>query len=201
MAASLASSEYFADRDFNAIHLERGRINSTEFFDCGFIRCNFTESVFHNCRFSNCVFLDCNLGVIKVPGSIFSLTKFENSKVIGVNWTEADWTTALANPIGFYKSTINHCTFIGLELKGIQIKDCIATEVDFREADLSQADFTGTDLAQSLFVNTDLTEADLSRARNYNIDPGENILKQTKFSLPEAMSLLDNLDIILVDGT
>ena len=120
---------------------------------------------------------------------------------MGINWTEANWTAAkLGGPPGFFKCALNHSTFIGLSLKGIQIKDCTAIDVDFRDADLSQADFTGTDLAKSLFSKTNLTEADLSSARNYNIAPAHNILKQSKFSLPEAMSLLYNLDIILTDS-
>ncbi|MGB9301543.1 MAG: pentapeptide repeat-containing protein, partial [Anaerolineae bacterium] len=95
---------------------------------------------------------------------------------------------------------ISHSTFIGLSLQSVQIRDCVATDVDFREADLSQADFGSTDLSQSIFGNTNLSEADLSRARNYRIDPGQNVLKQARFSLPEAMSLLHSMDIVLVDG-
>ena len=72
-------------------------------------------------------------------------------------------------------------------------------DVDFREADLSQADFAGTDLSDSLFLATDLTEADLSRACNYRIDPSQNAVKKAKFSLSEAMSLLYSLDIVLVE--
>jgi uncharacterized protein YjbI with pentapeptide repeats len=79
------------------------------------------------------------------------------------------------------------------------ITDTMAKDVDFREVDLSGVDFTGTDLADSLFADTNLTEADLSKARNYTIEPVKNILKGAKFSLPEAMSLLFNLDIVLVE--
>jgi fluoroquinolone resistance protein len=42
-----------------------------------------------------------------------------------------------------------------------------------------------------------LSGADLSQARNYMIDPGLNELKKAKFSLPEAMALLYNMDITL----
>jgi uncharacterized protein YjbI with pentapeptide repeats len=101
--------------------------------------------------------------------------------------------------VGFFRSAISHSTFIGLCLRGIQIIDCVAVDVDFRETDLSQADFAGTDLAQSLFSDTHLTEADLSRARNYHIDPAQNVLRQARFSLPEAMSLLYSMDIVLED--
>jgi uncharacterized protein YjbI with pentapeptide repeats len=103
----------------------------------------------------------------------------------------------LGQPVNFQNCAISHSTFIGLSLPAIQIVGCVAENVDFRDADLTQVDFSGTDLLDSLFSNTDLTKADLSRARNYNIAPDKNILKKTKFSLPEALALLYNLDILL----
>jgi fluoroquinolone resistance protein len=200
LSSMIHSQTHYADQVFKEIHLERGELVSSEFYDSVFVRCSFAESVFRNCRFVNCVFQGCDLSLVRVPETRFSSTRFENSKVIGVNWTQADWPTAgLGNPVGFFKSAISHSTFIGLSLKGIQIKDCVAVDVDFREADLSQADFSGTDLSKSIFGNTILSEADFSRARNYHIDPAQNVLKQAKFSLPEAMSLLYSLDIVLVE--
>ena len=67
----------------------------------------------------------------------------------------------------------------------------------YDEADLSKVNFQGTDLNRSLFYNTNLTAADLGQARNYQIDPGTNILKQAKFSLPEVLGLLHSMDIVL----
>ncbi len=201
MSGPIRTQAYHADQVFEDIHLERDELVSSEFYDCAFVRCSFVESVFRNCRFVNCAFQRCDLSLVQVPGSTFSATRFEDSKAIGVDWTQADWPTAgLANPVGFFRSAISHSTFIGLRLRGIQIRDCVAVDVDFREADLSQADFAGTDLSQSLFSSTDLTEADLSRARNYHIDPARNVLRQARFSLPEAMSLLYSMDIVLVEG-
>jgi uncharacterized protein YjbI with pentapeptide repeats len=121
---------------------------------------------------------------------------------MGVNWAQADWAAAgLGKPLEFLRSVISHSTFIGLSLNDLQIKDCVAIDVDFREADLSQADFTGTDLSKSLFKDTNLTEADLSQARNYLIDPGQNVLKGARFSMPEAIALLYSMDIELIDET
>jgi uncharacterized protein YjbI with pentapeptide repeats len=48
-----------------------------------------------------------------------------------------------------------------------------------------------------VFGNTDLSKANLSKAYNYHIDASQNKLKGTRFSLPEAMSLLYSLEIIL----
>jgi fluoroquinolone resistance protein len=136
-----------------------------------------------------------------VTDSAFSATRFEDSKVIGVNWAQADWSgTSLGQPVTFQRTAISHSTLIGLELNGIEITECVATDVDFREANLSRADFRGTDLSESLFINTDLRQADLSEARNYHIAPGENDIRGARFSLPEAMSLLYNLDIDLSEG-
>jgi len=81
----------------------------------------------------------------------------------------------------------------------MKVIECIAHEVDFREVDLSQADFSNTDLVGSLFINTNLTGADFTHTRNYTINASLNTLKGTKFSLPEAMSLLHSLDIVLID--
>lgn len=121
---------------------------------------------------------------------------------MGVNWAQANWTSpGLGPPPEFINSVISYSTFIGLNLVGMRIVNCTASEVDFRESDLSQADFTGTDLSKSLFMDTNLTQADLSQARNYQIDPGQNLLKGARFSMPEAMALLYSMDIDLTDDT
>jgi uncharacterized protein YjbI with pentapeptide repeats len=200
VSARIGTQTRYTDQDFKDENLEQVHIISSEFYDCTFIRCSFAEAVFRFCTFINCTFQRCDLSLAQVPGSIFSLTRFEESKMIGIDWTRGDWAaTGLGDPIDFFKCAISHSTFIGLSLPGIQFKDCVAVDVDFREADLSQADFTGTDLSGSLFSSTNLTEADLSDASNYHIAPGQNVLTKAKFSLPEAMSLLYSLDIDLTE--
>lgn len=195
------SQAHYTEHVFKEVHLDHDELISSEFHDCLFSTCSFVESVFRRCRFVNCTFRDCDLSLLRLPDSVWAAARFEECKVVGVNWSEAYWPKAgLGNPLGFFKCAISHSTFIGLRLQGIQIKECLAVDVDFREADLSGAEFGGTDLSGSLFGSTDLSEADLSRARNYHIDPAQNNLKQAKFSLPEAMSLLHSMDIVLVDG-
>jgi uncharacterized protein YjbI with pentapeptide repeats len=197
----VGSHTHYTEQVFKELRLEQAELTSSEFYDCTFAHCSFTESVLRRCRFVNCAFQACDLSLVKWPDSWFSGSRFEASKLIGVNWTKAHWPAArLGEPLRFSKCVISHSTFIGLTLRGIHITDCVAHDVDFRETDLSQADFSGTDLSESLFSRTNLTEADLSRACNYHIDPSQNVLKKARFSLPEAMSLLYGLDIVLTGG-
>jgi fluoroquinolone resistance protein len=197
---SITDAQEYFDQTFNKVHLGPDEIISGKFTDCVFFQCIFESAILNNCRFSNCLFQECNLNLVKLPGSSFPATRFEKSKLMGVDWTQATWSTSgFYSIVHFLECVISHSTFIGLELKRIQITNCIANEVDFRDADLSNADFKGTDLARSFFGNTNLSEADLSQARNYMIDPSNNILKQAKFSMPEAMALLYSMDIVLKD--
>ena len=72
-------------------------------------------------------------------------------------------------------------------------------EADFGHANLSEAYCQETDFQGARFLDTNFTKADLRNALNYAIRPGDNLLKKTHFSLPEATSLLYGLDIILDD--
>jgi len=197
MHAFINEEEYY-DQIFDDVQLAKDETLTGRFSDCTFINCTFESAIVRNCRFSGCRFLECNLSLAQIPGSSFPGTRFEKSKLIGVDWTQGNWSQSeFSNLAGFFDCVLSHSTFIGIRLKGIQIKKCIANEVDFREADLSKVNFGGTDLDKSIFGSTNLSEADLSSARNYPIDPGNNLLKGAKFALPEAMALLYSMDIIL----
>ena len=197
----IQSNQQYAAETFQDLNLEPGEIAGSEFHECFFERCSLVEVLFRACRFVDCVFQHCDLSMMQPAGSLFAQVRFEHSKVIGVDWTRAKWpATRLHRPPVFVESALNYSTFIGLKLVGMVVRDCKAIEVDFREADLTKVDFSGTDLAGSLFGRTNLTRANLSRARNYRISPTENVLNQARFSLPEAMSLLDCLDIVLDEG-
>jgi len=198
MGENICSQTQYQDQIFREERLKLCKIAASEFINCRFIDCSLVESVFHECRFVDVSFQGCDLSLLQIPECILSGLRFEDSKLIGVNWTLADWSAAkLGGPLYFSRSILSHSTFIGLDLIEIQIRDCMAVDVDFRETDLSSADFSGTDLAESLFGNTNLSNADLRSARNYTIDPGINNLKGTKFSMPEALSLLYIMDIDL----
>ncbi len=189
---------FFSDQRFGGEQFDNKSIIANEFHECTFTSLAFSEGIFEQCRFVNCLFQDCDLSLMQVPGTYFSASKFERCRAIGVDWTQADWSSvALRLPITFKESSIDHSTFIGLSLPAVQITDSSAKNVDFREANLTQAKLNGSDLSESLFSNTNFTKADLRGAVNYHIKPGDNVLTGARFSFPEAMSLLYAMDIVL----
>lgn len=199
MPRTLHSNYHYSDQIFKRLSVEKLAVEGSEFHDCNFENCSLAESIWRRCRFSNCIFKDCNLNLIQVPDCVYSAVLFEDTSLMGVNWTQADWgATRLAKPFDFLRCNLNHATFIGLRLTDVRFEVCSVADVDFREAVLVEANFNDSDLNQSLFHHTDLTRADLSRAKSYSISPTQNILKDAQFSLPEALSLLTALEIILV---
>lgn len=196
--STIEAGSRYSEEVFRDTALEGSVLSGSEFEECRFVGCSLSESEIRACRFAECTFEQCDLGLIRLPRSVFSACRFEDSKIIGVNWTEAAWPeTRLWVAVGFERCVMNHSTFLGLNLREMRVVDCTAHDVDFREADLTKVNFSGTDLSGSLFTNTDLTGADLRSARAYRIDPRENTLTGARFSLPEAISLLDGLDIEL----
>jgi uncharacterized protein YjbI with pentapeptide repeats len=193
--------ESFSDYEeevFNGVTLEGGAVEETNFYDCRFEQCTLREVQFVRCRFRDCEFVGCDLSLMQVKGSSFANVRFEESHVIGVNWSEAEWPRfGEIRPINFKNCALSYSTFFGVKLKQCDFIDCVAKDADFSEADLTEANCTGTDFAQSRFLHTDLTQTNLRGAQNYAIDATANVLKSTKFSLPEAMSLLYSLDIEL----
>ena len=188
----------YQNHRFEGLDCQGEEILSKEFVDCIFARCSFVETTFRNCRFSACTFIECDLSLARVPDSSFTQTRFEHSNMMGINWTEASWPkSALLHTVDFCDCHLSHSTFIGLDLKKATMTGCVARNVDLSEANLSQARCSGTDFTESRFARTNLTEADLTGATNYRINATLNTLKKTRFSLPEAMSLLYSLDIVL----
>ena len=190
----------YSNKLFKDINFCNEKIEKKEFDNCTFIGCNFSDSEFIKCKFLDCTFKGCNLSLIKINQSKFFDVIFEDSKLIGVNWTMAAWPSIkLSNTLKFHRCILNDSSFLDLFLREIIILECKAHYVDFRGADCSQADFSYTDLEGCLFVNTNLTEANFEEAKNYSINVFSNIIKKAKFTLPEAVNLLQSLDIELLE--
>ncbi|QNJ99845.1 pentapeptide repeat-containing protein [Dyella telluris] len=187
--------ETFEDADFTGATLDGIR-----FHECSFRRCNFSEATLARCRFSDCDFTDCNLSLTRLTGSLFDAVHFTDCKMVGINWTQAHWPRVrLAKALAFHRCVLNDSSFFGLDLRECELVECRARDVDFTDANCEQADFSSTDLFESVFARTRLAGANFIDAQNYRIDIFTNDIKRARFSLPEAVALLDSLDIELQD--
>jgi fluoroquinolone resistance protein len=199
MMMFLSNRAYF-DEKFTDFDVGGETFENLVFENCTFIHGSFADCILKNCQFNNCHFKECNLSLTSIEKSSFSRNIFEASQLIGLNWTLANWSKrSLLKPFDFHRCILNYSIFMGIDLKDVEMIGCLAKEVDFSDSSLIRANCNGTDFTNSRFIHTNLTEADFSSAQNYMIDATLNVLKKTKFSLPEAMSLLHSLDIILVD--
>ncbi|RLD86106.1 MAG: hypothetical protein DRJ02_09200 [Bacteroidetes bacterium] len=114
--------------------------------------------------------------------------------MIGIAWDEA----SMPFSITCVDSNISYSSFYGMKLKKMKIHKCISHDVNFSEADMQLSKFNYTDLQDSIFQNTNLMKANFENAFNYNgIDLLNGKIKKAVFSMPEALVLLNNFDIIL----
>ena len=186
--------EFFDEKLTNLAH-RRETLAGLSFHDCTFIDCDFTESTFSHCTFIDCTFKSCELSLITVEACRFNGVQFHDTKLMGVNWSKA----AMFKQISFVHCNISYSTFMELDLSRAAITHCEAKETYFAETNLTKANCTHTNFIDSKFMHTNLTRTDFTGAQNYFISPMQNILKKTKFAMPEAISLLYGLDIILDD--
>lgn len=187
--------EEYVEQQFAKLTLTQEVVTAVTFEECTFADCNFSETQFKRCTFRDCQFRNCDLSLPDVDYSSFQRSKFEQCKLIGLNWAKVgriEW-------IEFHSCNLNYATFTELDLTKAVITDCLAKEATFAETNLTEANCTRTDFTDSRFVRTNLTKADFRGARNYTIAADLNTLKEAKFSLPEAVALLHGLDIILED--
>ncbi|MDD1794048.1 pentapeptide repeat-containing protein [Enterovibrio sp. ZSDZ42] len=192
-------SEYY-DQTFDRIDLTGENLESIEFEECEFRDCQFSESKFRQCKFINCTFIRCNLSLMKVPFARFSEVSFIECKLVGIDWSLADWPNYRADAdMSFRQCIMNDNSFFGLTLKGLILKECKLHDADFREGDFSDASMTYCDFTHSVFMRTNLQNADFTESTNLFLSVLDNNLTAAKFSRYEALGLLEALGIELVD--
>ena len=193
---NIVNQAEFYDLKVSDLKLDELELRNKRFENCTFVRSSFIGTKFHSCTFVDCEFKLCNLSSAQFKYTSFTDTVFDESKLIGINWTQAKWPNInLSSPIKIYKSNISHSSFFELELREIIIEECKAHDVDFRGCDLSNGIFISTDFQSSLFMHTKLYAANFTDAINYSINPKENDIRKGKFSMPDVISLLHYFEI------
>ncbi|HEX3776255.1 MAG TPA: pentapeptide repeat-containing protein [Polyangiaceae bacterium] len=164
-----------------------------EFEDCSFAKLALSGQKLGRSRFFDCVFSDCDLSLCRLVDCAFVRSTFERCRLSGINWSEVEKLERVA----FDGSQLNDTTFIGVKMELCDFSRAIAHRASFRDLSLKSCIFRDADLSESEFVNADLRQADFRGASGYVINPKENRLEKARFSLPEAVRLLNGLGVLL----
>lgn len=183
------------ENTFKSANYLKKSLEGHVFNSCFFESCDFTESILRNARFSTCVFTNCNLSLPKLDACRFQDVQFIDCKIVGAEFFKCDRAFF---SVSFKKCLLSYCNFSDLNMKNTRFEGSKIQETHFTNTVLTGADFADTDLTGTLFHNCDLCKADFSTAVRYSIDPQTNKIKKAKFSLPEAVALLQGFDLIIV---
>lgn len=186
-------SQYFENSIFNAEDFSHDSSTSAEFVGCQFIGIDLSDFNFSKLKFLDCTFSECNFSNASLKSGVFRGVSFKKSKLIGLNWTEA---TTVAS-CSYSDCIMDYCVFHSMNLKGFSFIDCKMMEVEFADSQLVKSVITGCMLRGSSFNKADLSGVDLRGSTEYFIDVRFTNVKKAKFSMPEAMSLLSSLDVVI----
>jgi len=175
------------------IECDDKNLDSIYFDNCTFLKCNFSKSIFNNCKFTECTFMNCDLSLSTLKNSIFNDVSFENSKLLGISWSSCDEPF----DVRFNSCNISQNSFHRLDLRQIKFINSIIKDTGFEECNLERALFDNCNLEQTIFIKNNLKKSNFETSKNYLIDPKENDIKNSQFSLPEALSFLSLLPIKL----
>lgn len=195
MSSELDARSSFEDQDFEGLDLTGERLTDKEFEGCAFVSCKLEGVVLDRCRFVSCEFRLSDLSLFKPRDSAFRGVRFIDSRLTGVDWTQAETTLGL--DVAFERSILDGSSFMELEVRGLRAIQCRAEGVNFVGASLGEADFSGTDLSDCQFSGADLRGVDFGRASNVSFDPRECRLKDTRVSLEAAVGLLGRLGVVV----
>jgi fluoroquinolone resistance protein len=193
--AAFGAETSFRGRTFAKLDAAAHAFDGLEFDTCVFSECSFSGAALKRWHMTDCRFEDCDLTAARITTSRLRGVAFKNCRAGGVNWAGA----SSLDDLSFEHCVLDHGVFSGAKLPRFSAIDCRLRDADFAEADLRSAVFARSDLRGCRFFGADLSAADLRGAFDYLIDARQTKMKKTRVSLPEAVSLLSGLDVILED--
>lgn len=177
----------YDDHFFEKVVYVDKAIRGREFQSCIFRNCDFSNSSFTGNKFLDCTFDGCNLSMIKLDQSTLSNVIFENSKVLGVNFSQC---TDFLFSVAFDNCILDYSSFMGKKMVKTKFSRSTLKEVSFSQAVLTGSTFSETDLSSAIFNRTELSAVNFVTAYNYDIDPEINNLKKAAFSSQGLEGLL-----------
>ena len=110
--------------DFSIEELE------TNYYECTFDKCNFSDKPIGRVIFEKCTFKECNLSLVKTSNTSWLDVLFTDCKMTGINFS-------LSNRFGlsveFHNCLLSYALFTEMKLKGTRFIGCDLQNTDFME--------------------------------------------------------------------
>ncbi|ADB37539.1 pentapeptide repeat-containing protein [Spirosoma linguale] len=184
----------FCDQVFDQTTDEPQQWFRHSFEQCTFKNLDLSKVAFGGTSFVNCRFTDCNLGMAVLEGTKLDDVLFMDCKLNGVNFGQCN---AFGFHVDFQTCQLDYASFFNRNLKKTRFVDCSLREARFLNCDLSGALFKNCNLELTVFATNTLTQTDFSSSYNLSLDPDQNKIRKTKFSLHSLPGLLNKYDIIV----
>jgi len=123
-----------------------------------------------------------------VANSAFRNVTFRNCKMLGINFEEC---SQFGISFRFEECNLSHASFFGGKFRKTTFTKSRLHEVIFTESDLVNSVLDECDLSRAVFDQTQLEGADFRTSFNFSINPNQNRMKRSRFSLHGAASLLE----------
>lgn len=165
-----------------------------ELSNCQFYACHLSTMDFSGTLLEECLFKECHLSLVDLKGTKLRDVKFENCKIEGVDFSKCD---TFIIDMDLEGCLIRNCSFSNLNLKKHSFKRSQIIDSDFFEMELEECDFSNTVLTGTTFENCNLSKANFTNAKDYHISLSFNNIKKAVFTLPDAVGLLKDFDVVI----
>ena len=193
----------YVDEVFQKIEKREMCIENVLFEDCVFENCVFEGVKLTGCSFSGCRFVDTQLLNLQFDRTQAIGNDFETCTLIGLDWSLiSDERKRAMNLLPFdrlQKCVLRHCIFYGMDLTKTDLSESDLSGSYFDDCVLREARFRESELMKTSFAHCDLSGADFTRAKNYFFSLETNRVKGARFTLPEAIELLNALGVVIGD--
>ncbi|MCY1723118.1 pentapeptide repeat-containing protein [Prolixibacteraceae bacterium Z1-6] len=188
------SNKYITDQSFQNIDFSERGNEKTDYENCTFSACIFSNTNLGEFCFEDCEFENCDFSNTKILNTAFKNVQFKACKLIGLQFDECN---PFLLELKFNHCILNYSSFYQRKLKATKFNKCTLHEVDFTEADLNKANFTECDFSGAMFGRTNLRQANFKSSYNFSIDPEQNQIAGAKFSLDGLPGLLQKYKIVV----
>ncbi len=192
------TERYCEGERFEGLSFSGTSFEDCEFTDCVFVACNFFDCAIDCTTLTECRFVRCEINGLRSTNSSAQSLDFDCCRLQNIDWSPLLPTGAFAEPIHSFKScSLKYNTFTDMNFNRFDFAGNQIIGSMFAKCQLLSANFSSVELHETEFYQCDLRKADFRDANGYKIDLLGSRLKDARFSLPEAINLLDDLKIKL----